>query len=293
MTNRLNLEATYYFFNIPPVFSLISLLKLKKSIGDICNIWNLTEQEISNLKIIQKDKDKLLFKLQKADFEKLKETIVSLDCNILTYTDSNFPEKLKELRSPPIMIFSKGNIDLLNNKKIIGIVGTRKSSAYGEELVERHVKAIKLSNISVITGNALGIDSKVIESSIECGNKCISVLASGINSVTPAKSKDLLDKLLHNDGCYFSEFPPTTPAYKSNYPIRAKIIAALANDIIIIEAPEGSGALLVAKEAFRLKKNIYCPTSYYYDKNFSGSHKLIESGMATLTKNFDNIKQFM
>ena len=293
MTDRLDLEAAYYFFNIPPVFSLASLSKLLKSIDDIKDIWNLSEQEISKLKILDKDKDKLIFKLRKTDYKQLKDNIVGLDSNILVYTDKNFPGNLKELKSPPIMIFVKGNVDLLNNKQIIGIVGTRKSSAYGEELVEKHVEDISHNNISIITGNAFGIDSKVIVSSIEFGSKCISVLASGINAVTPAKSKDLLDQLIANGGCYFSEFPPITPAYKSNYPIRAKIIAALASHIIIIEAPNDSGALLVAKEAFRLKKNIFCPTSYCYDTNFYGSHQLIESGMATLTKNFDNIKQFM
>lgn len=293
MNERLKIETFYLLMNTAPVFNIDSLLKLIEQINSPENFWKLTKDDILKLDIDEKDRQKLLDKLEKITFEELSLILNDIDCEIAVYSDEKFPKTFNRYKYSPIMLFYKGNIKLLNHPYIISIVGTRKSSHYGETLVAQLIKDIKPNDYPVITGTAFGIDSCVIKSCIEEEHKCISVLASGIDKISPQQSASLLKNLVAHGGCYFTEFPPGIVSYKSNYPIRAKIIAAISSDVIIVEAPNKSGALLVAQEAFEFRKNIYCLPSFHYDSNFWGSHYLIDSGIATLVKDFEDIKPYI
>lgn len=99
-------------------------------------------------------------------------------------------------------------------------------------------------------------------------------------------------ELEEKGGCYITEFPPGVASFKSNYPIRANLIAALATASIIIEAPDNSGALLVAKASFNYGRNAFCYPSYIHDSNFTGSHLAIEDNTAILINNFEDIKKY-
>lgn len=292
MDDRLTLEATYLFLNKPPVFSFNSLKDLKNSIKNLQELWNLSENNINSLSIKEKDKEKLIFKLETSDINEYKDKITGLKEKITLLEDKNYPRKLLNLKSPPIMLFCQGNIDLLNIPRIVAMVGTRKASGYGKSLVEEFIADIAPLKIPIITGTAPGIDSTVIQYALEHRLNVISVLASGINNVSPIKSIELLNKIVENNGCYFTEFPPDTSSFRSNYPIRAKLIAAIASEFILIEVPESSGALLVAQEAFNFGKHIFCPTSFYNDKNFLGGHSLIELNIASFVKNFADINNY-
>lgn len=289
MNNRQKLEAFYLLMNTAPVLNPGCVDLLLDKIGPPENFWDLSCSQIDQLDIENKEKKKLLTKLEKYSLEALVQKIESLDCKIVVITDDHYPEQMKRYMYKPLMLFYRGDISLLQHNKLVAMVGTRKSTSYGDTLIEDFVISAKINNYVLITGTAIGIDTKVIESSLKRDIKCVSVLSSGIDCISPKQSKQLLDQIVEKGGLYLTEFPPGVSSFKSNYPIRAKIIAILSGCVVIIEAPIASGAMLVAEEAFKIGINVFCPPSFNHDSNFWGSHKLIDSGKAVLISSFDDV----
>lgn len=289
MNNRQKLEAFYLLMNTAPVLNPEAVELLLEKVGTPQNFWDLSCSQINQLDIEDKEKKKLIQKLDKHSLESLVKTLVDLNCNIVVITDDDYPLQMKKYKYKPLMLFYRGDISLLHHNDIIAMVGTRKSSMYGETLISEFIAQARINNYSLITGTAVGIDTKVLETSLNTGVKCISVLSSGIDCISPKKSEELLNKIVDNGGLYLTEFPPGVSSFKSNYPIRAKIIAILSSKVLVVEAPESSGAILVAEEAFKIGVNVFCPPSFNHDSNFWGSHNLIDSGKAVLISSFDDV----
>lgn len=278
--------------NTPPIINIDDIEALLKELGGPESFFYLKEEQINKLHLSDKIKERLIKKGKETDINKLIAKLEKLDASISVYSDENFPKILKRTKNPPIIIYYKGNFDLLKPEPIFAVVGTRKSSAYGERLTYDTILNLATLKYPIITGTAIGIDTYTIKTSMELNSPCISVLSSGIDNISPKKNIELLEELIKKGGCYLTEFPPGVGSFKSNYPIRAKLIAALSTASIIIEAPEGSGALLVAKESFNLGRNAFCFPSYLHDDNFKGSHKAIEDSTAILVNNFEDIKKY-
>lgn len=289
MNNRQKLEAFYLLMNTAPVLNPGGVDLLLEKIGSPESFWDLNCSQIDQLDLDNKEKKKLITKLEKVSLESLVKEIESLECEIAVITDDNYPAQMKKYMYKPLMLFYKGDISLLQHNKLVAMVGTRKSSTYGETLVSDFMNKASINDYVVVTGTALGIDTKVIESSLKEDVRCVSVLSSGIDCISPKQSKELLDRIVDKGGLYLTEFPPGVSSFKSNYPIRAKIIAILSGSVVIIEAPTKSGAMLVAEEAFKIGINVFCPPSFNHDSNFWGSHKLIDSGKAVLINSFDDV----
>ena len=289
INDRKKIEAFYLLMNTPPILNVNSVIKLLKEISVPQNLWYLNDKKIRQLCIPEKDKEKLINKLSETSLEEQLSILNKADCNVVVYSDENYPDRLKRYLYQPLMLFYKGDVKLLNSVRMIAIVGTRKASQYGKQLVESFVADISLHGYPVITGTAKGIDTEVIINALKHNLKCVSVLASGIDQVSPKQSKVLIEEIIKAGGCCVTEFPPGTSSFKSNYNIRAKIIAVLSSEAIIIEAPNKSGALHVAEESFKVCHEVFCPPSYYYDSNFWGSHNLIDSGKAKLVQCFKDI----
>jgi DNA processing protein len=285
-------EAFFLLMNTVPVFNFETAKNILQQCQNADNFWKLKMEDIEHLYLTCEDKEKLRVKLNKTNLDGLVKKIKDTNCRVSLYSDPDFPVSLRKLKKPYMIIFYRGNLEALKNKHLISIVGTRKASLYGEKLVKNLVEDLSGDQCTVITGTAKGIDSYVIKYCLEYGVKCVSILASGINKISPTSSKSLLDQLTKNGGCYMTEFPFDVGAYRSNFPIRAKIIAALSEEIIIVEAPRTSGALHVAREAFSMSKNIFTFPSYFHDSNFYGSHDLIANGLAILVENYSNIQDY-
>jgi DNA processing protein len=289
MNKRKKVEAFYLLMNTAPILNFEAVSELLAEIKSPDAFWELNKKETNKLNIPEKTKKIIIEKIEKTSLDDQLKILANVNCNITLHEDPEYPAILRRTKYPPPLLFYRGNINLLKSQRIFAMVGTRKASSYGEWLVCDILNDLKTHQVPVITGTAFGIDTKVIQTCIESKINCISVLASGIDCISPKKSRDLLETLEHTGGCFLTEFPPGVGSFKSNYAIRAKLIAALSTEVIIIEAPIKSGALLVAEKAHETGRNVYAPPSFYHDANFFGSHQLISEGKATLIKNFDYI----
>lgn len=219
------------------------------------------------------------------------ENCVKNDIHICTFYDAAYPPQLKNIADPPMVLYYKGNLAGLDSGPIIGVVGTRKASVYGLTTASRLGYQIARCGGILVSGIADGIDAKAMIGALTGGGITVGVLGCGVDVVYPAVNRSLY-KDTEQKGCLISEFPPQTPPYKWNFPKRNRIISGLSNGVLVVEAPEKSGALITARQAleqgrdvFVVPGNIDVPTCY-------GSNALLREGAIAVSSGWDIMSEY-
>ncbi len=196
----------------------------------------------------------------------------------LYYQDLLFPKKLLQLYDPPCGMYFKGNVDLLKNPNPwIGIVGTRSATQYALRVCRQLLIAMKPHQPVIVSGMAVGVDGKAHQTAIELGLPTMGILGTSIHQVYPPFYEDL-HRQMESHGLLLAELPPGSPIGPWNFPKRNRIIAALSDILIVVEAPEKSGALLTAQFALELGKEIFVVPGPYDSRKNIGGHRLIQQG---------------
>lgn len=216
------------------------------------------------------------------DYHKIKNALIKkeyykkIKCKdkFITIVDKNYPKKLKMLKKPPLIIFYKGDIRLLN-KAAIAVVGSRKMSSYGCYYTKEIVRNLSKKYV-IVSGLAAGIDAQAHISAIKHG-RTIAVLGCGINYIYPKSNKSLFKKIEENN-LIISEYPSQIKPKPYFFPFRNRIIAALGNSVIVSQAKIKSGTMLTVNEALELNKDIYVLPHRIDDYAGSGCNYLIQQG---------------
>ena len=197
--------------------------------------------------------------------------------HICTYHDGTYPARLKNIPDPPLVLYCKGVLPDLNGLPVIAVVGTRKYSAYGISAAKRMGYQIACCGGVVVSGAAKGIDSAAMTGALTAGGTVIGVLGCGVDVVYPASSRSLyLETQQH--GCLVSEFPPGTAPLKWNFPKRNRIISGLSCGVLVVEAPETSGALITARRAAEQGRDVFVVPGNIDMPSFAGSNALLRDG---------------
>ena len=202
----------------------------------------------------------------------------------VTYISPLYPEKLKHIAEPPIVLFCKGNTQLLKDD-CFSVVGSRRTSAPSAALCKKICGELT-SNFTVVTGMAEGADSAAIEGALPSG-KIISVLANGFDCVYPATNINLIEKVAKN-GLLLSEYLPHILPLKYNFPVRNRIIAGLSNGTLVVSAGKKSGALITADLALEYGREVFAFPYNTGVASGAGCNALIKNG-AYLTENILDI----
>ena len=206
-----------------------------------------------------------------------------------TYVSDDYPEALINLDSPPLVLYYKGDINLLKGE-IFGIVGSRKTLPASLSLTERYVKELISAGFIPVTGIAEGVDAKVLTSALVRGGKAISVVAGGLNHVYPKQHSELIDKISDN-GLVLSEYPPDTVPKPFHFPVRNRIIAGLSKGVLIISGAIKSGTLYTAEYAEEYGKDLFAVPYSVGVPSGAGCNDLIKRG-AMLTDSPNDIIEF-
>ena len=175
---------------------------------------------------------------------------------IKTLDKKDFPEKLKIIPKSPNKLYLIGNIDLLY-KDSFGIVGTRKISEYGIRNCEHFTKEFVFRDIPIVSGMALGTDSIAHDTALRYGGETIAVLGGGLKNIYPEENKNLFKRIIDNNGLVVTEYENEVTPDKKNFPKRNRIISALSEGILIIEAAYRSGTSITAKWAYLQGKKVF------------------------------------
>ncbi len=188
------------------------------------------------------------------------------------------PEKLKEIYSPPKLLYYEGDASLMG-KPCIAIVGTRKFSDYGQYVTEKIVSELAVYDIAIISGLAKGIDTIAHKAALKHNIPTIAVLGSGFMDIFPKVNTGLASEIAQK-GLLLSEYTPETPPLKAYFPQRNRIVSGLSDAVLVIEAPIRSGALITARLGLEQGKDIFVTPGDIDRRNSSGILNLLQKGGA-------------
>lgn len=202
--------------------------------------------------------------------------------------DDIYPENLKNIDDAPQKLFYIGDINLLKEKKLLSIVGTRNYTSYGKFALEKIVPKLVENNVVIVSGLAFGIDSLTHEMALKNNGKVIAVVANGLDSIYPAANFHLFNEIAKK-GLILSEYEIGTKAMKYNFPRRNRIIAGLSKATLLIESKEKGGSLITADYALEYGREVYAVPGDIFSSSSKGCNNLIKKFGAKLLDDADEL----
>lgn len=190
--------------------------------------------------------------------------------------DKKYPEQLRQIAKPPKEIYVKGKLPV-NNRPVVAIVGARNATPYGRKMAYDFAKILSVHGVQVISGFARGIDTAGHEGALAAGYETFAVLGNGVDICYPRENRKLYAQITKHGG-FISEFLPGTSPQPRFFPMRNRIISALADVVLVVEAREKSGALITADYALEQGKDVYAVPGRVGDELSVGCNQLIAQG---------------
>ena len=206
---------------------------------------------------------------------------IKKQCQIISFFDQMYPQKLREIYRPPLILFAQGNLKLLQ-ENVITIVGSRQATDYSQLVLNKIVPQLVKSNFVIASGLAMGVDVMAHSVTLNNGGKTIAVIGNGLNHFYPERNSQIQRQII-NEGLVLSEYLPDTPPRPFRFPERNRILAGIANSVIVTEAKEKSGSLITANIALQENRNIYAVPGPINSQLSIGPNKLIEAGATPIT----------
>lgn len=217
---------------------------------------------------------------------------MDLGIHICTFHDGAYPGRLKNIADPPMVLYYKGHLPDLDGSPVIAVVGTRKASVYGLNVSKRVGGQLARCGGIVVSGMAAGIDGSATAGALTAGGTTVGVLGCGVDIVYPVINRSLYADV-ERHGCLISEFPPGTPPHKWNFPKRNRIMSGVSNGVLVIEAPEGSGALITARQAADQGRDVFAVPGNVDVPTCAGSNALLRDGAITARNGWDVISEYL
>ncbi|MCC8141608.1 MAG: DNA-processing protein DprA [Lachnospiraceae bacterium] len=246
--------------------------------GGAKEFYHLSGRQLINLCLFTKEEISYIEKSREAfDIEGEWKKFLKGDIQFIPWKSDSYPERLLEISDAPYALFVKGNLPL-EQKRSVAIVGARDCSEYGRSISRMIGKTMAEYDIQVISGMALGIDSASHAGALEAGGDTFAILGGGCDVCYPRTSINIYNNILSGNGGVLSEFLPGTQPQPKFFPMRNRIISALADILIVVEARERSGSLITADCALDQGKDVYAVPGRYLDPLSVGCNRLIEQG---------------
>ena len=281
----------WIWFSLLEEVNLTQKLDLLARFGDVDGIFNAPAIALRAVEWMTKP---ILDELQERELVPASQAYKACkeqNIHLLPYTDARYPAALKNIPDPPVLLYYKGILPKFDAQPIIGVVGTRRATAYGRNMAQFFSRQIAACGGLVISGGAKGVDTMAIRGGLEAGKPVLIVVASGLDIVYPAENKALFAKV-EETGCIFSEYAPGTPALKWQFPQRNRIVSGIANGVLVVEAPEKSGALITARQAKKYHKDVFVVPANLDLESAKGSNALLQEKAIAAYSGWDVIGKY-
>ncbi len=263
--------------NLIPKVSNKYLYKLVEHFGSPQEVFSAPLKELEHVEGVP---SKIAAKIKEFDKKSaLKKELAQIDkhnVSIITYDDLEYPENLRSICDPPLVLYVKGEFKTQDHYSI-AMVGSRRSTAYGRYTTKELAAQLSQNGITVVSGMARGIDSISHRSVIENKGRTLAVLGCGIDVVYPPENHQLM-KSISEAGAVVSEFHMSTPPYAYNFPIRNRIISGLSLGVIVVEAALRSGTMITVGCALEQGREVFAVPGQISSKYSHGTHALIKQG---------------
>lgn len=293
-----NLEKKKYWIWLSLISNLGNKKKqeLLKEYKNPEKIYNLEETELLKVrKIGEKTIKNILDKNIRKNMGKHVEYMQKNNIDIISIYDKEYPQKLKEIYDPPISLYAKGDITILN-QKAISIVGCREASDYGRKAAKYFSYNLARKGYNIISGLAKGVDSyahigticaendSILQNSgyKDCKNT-IAIIGNGLDMIYPKENEFLAKLIIQSGGVILSEYPLGTKPDKINFPARNRIISGMSDGVLVVEAKEQSGTLITVDFALEQGRDVFVVPGNINSINSVGTNRLIQQGAKLVT----------
>ena len=204
------------------------------------------------------------------------QNLMNAGAELISIHDPRYPQRLREIFDPPLLLFARGRTDLLQAHSI-GVVGTRRPTPYGIAATERIAADLAKAGLAIVSGMARGIDTAAHKAALSEGGDTVAVLGCGVDVLYPADNRKLYDDI-SSRGLLVSEFPMGAPAYPQNFPIRNRIVSGISLGVLIVEGAQHSGSAITARLAMDQGREVFALPGNITSKMSWGPNLLIKQG---------------
>jgi DNA processing protein len=287
MENREALVALNLIENVGPV----RVRQLLEYFGEASAILSASRQQLLQARNIGEETADAISTWEKnvnlaAELKRVDE----YGCHVVTQADPEYPEMLRQIYDPPIVLYVKGQL-LPKDKNSVAMVGSRMTTYYGMEVARKLAYQLAYLGVTVVSGGARGIDSAAHQGALSGKGRTIAVLGTGINLVTPPENADLFQRISES-GAVVTQFPFNRPPDKQTFPIRNRIVAGMTLGTVVVEANLSSGALITANFANEYGRQVFAVPGRIDSPRSKGCHELIKKGAKLCESAEDILTEF-
>lgn len=224
--------------------------------------------------------------------EKICHDCVAIGAEIVDITDETYPQLLKNINNPPIVLYIRGNLPALDAQSLtIGMVGQRKATVNGMRNASKIAYELSKNGVIVVSGMAAGIDSSSHKGALDGGSPTIAVLGTAIDVCYPAGNAGLMRRIIEN-GAVISEYPPGAATPAKCFLARNRIVSGLSRGVLVVEAAERSGSLVTARLALEQDRDLFAVPGPIDVRDYRGTNKLIKQGAMVVTSSADVLGEY-
>ena len=273
MENREALVALNMVDHVGPV----RLRQLLQVFGEPTAILQASKRQLLNVQGVGEDTATAISNWETTiDLAAELKRVSEFGCHVVIQDDQEYPELLKQIYDPPIVLYVKGTL-LAKDKNAVAMVGSRQTTHYGLEVARKLGYQLGYLGVTVVSGGARGIDTAAHQGALNANGRTVAVLGTGINIVFPPENAELFERIATN-GAVVTQFPFNRPADKQSFPIRNRIVAGMSLGTVVVEANLTSGALITANFATDYGRQVFAVPGRIDSPRSKGCHDLIKKG---------------
>jgi DNA processing protein len=275
--------------NMTPGIGPRAAAKLLERFGSAEAVYEATRAELEQLRMVPEAIDSIIARDLHDRAELEIENVRRLGADLLILDDGVYPSLLREIYDPPITLYVKGAWEECLDRPCIALVGSRRSSTYGQNAALMLARDLAQRGVTVVSGFARGIDAAAHRGALEAGGRTVAVLGTGVDQYYPRDHQKLAQDILASGGAVVTQFPLGTPPVSENFPYRNRIISGLSLGVVVVEAAENSGSLITARLAIEQNREVFAVPGNITSKNSFGTNYLIKGAGAKLVQQWQDI----
>ena len=262
--------------HLVPGLGVRNALKLIRKFGSPERVFHASLTELRDCGLREAIAESIHSGTSFEDADAERNKVEQCGAEIISIHDARYPERLKEIFDPPILLYARGRSECLSGEHL-AIVGSRRPTPYGMAVGRKLSRELTQVGMTVVSGMARGIDSYAHQGALEADGPTIAVLGSGVDVVYPRENRKLADQIVAK-GVIVSEFPMSSTAFPQNFPIRNRVISGLSLGVMVVEGAQYSGSLITARLALDQGREVFAVPGSIVSKPSWGPNLLIKQG---------------
>lgn len=284
-------RAYFLPFSVFPGIGPKKFADLTAYFGSAEEVWKASESELKNARLGDITTEKFIAFRKTFSLDAYVEKLGKADVWFVTLEEKSYPLLLKEIANAPFVLYGKGNKDILEDEKTVGIVGTRKITSYGKQVTTQFTRELVLAGCTIVSGLALGVDAVAHQETLDQNGKTIAVLGSGVDICYPTANEKIYRQIIEKQGAIVSEYPLSMPPSVGSFPSRNRIIAGLSKALLVTEGAEDSGALITAEDSMKIGRVVFAIPGPITSHLSAGANKLLGQGAKVALKPEDILRE--